>query len=277
MKNALRSLLGLAFCLLFSGPVQAAIPRKIVLVIFENTSYSDAINQPFFKKFADQGVLLTDFHAITHPSQPNYVALVGGSTLGVPYDGNVDLNYNHLGDLLEAKGKSWHVYAEKFPGRCFLGASKGRYARKHNPLISFKNVQGNPMRCANITDETSFLADFKLGKLADFTMYVPDLDNDGHDTDPSFADNWFSNTFAPLIQNQAAMNGVMIIALFDEDDGGSDNHIYAAMVGPDVMPGAQLTPRYDHISMLRTIEDIFAVGNLGRDDAKSSPITGFLK
>ena len=271
------TLFGAGLGLLLFCTTATAQPKKVVLIVFENTNYTQALAQPFFAKFANQGVLLTNFYAIGHPSQPNYVAMIAGSDLGVGGDTNVTLNDNHLGDLLEAKGLDWHVYAESFPGNCFLGAQKKPYYRKHNPFISFTNVSGNSTRCAKITDATAFASDFKAGKLPEFSMYIPDINNDGHDTGSAYADNWFSKTMGPLLQDPVAMQGVMFVAVFDEDDNGPDNHIYAAMYGPDLKAGTQISTRYDHVSMLRTIEDLFQIGNLGKNDATQAAITGFLK
>lgn len=251
--------------------------NKIVLVIFENTSFDKTMAQPYFKKFANQGALFTNFHAVTHPSQPNYLALVAGSTFNVDHNNKIDLNETTIVDLLEAKGKTWHVYADGFPGNCSQREVAGAYARKHNPLISFRTVSGNPKRCANITDSTKFTEDFKNRKIADFTMYIPDQNNDGHDTGVAFADKWFAKTFDPLIQDKNAMDGVLVIAIFDEDDGTSKNRIYTAFVGADVNPGKIVSNSYDHYDLLRTMEKILGLGDLGRNDAKRNPITGYLK
>lgn len=266
------------FALLSFGAVVHAQTKKVVLVVFENTTYGEALAQPFFAKFAAQGALLTNFHAIGHPSQPNYIALLAGSPLGVTNDKVADLNGVHFGDLLEAHGKTWRVYAEQFPGSCFLGIKSGGYARKHNPMISFTNVQNNPARCAKISDATAFSGDFKSRQLADFTMYIPDIKNDGHDTGAAFADLWFEKTFGGLITDTAAMQDVTIMAIFDEDDGkGRDNQVYAAFNGPDVLPGSKISTRYDHLSLLRTLEDLYQVGTLGRSDTSASAISGYLK
>ena len=275
VKNKAWAILGVL--LLLTATVWAAPPRKIILIIFENTSYKDAMTQPFFANFADHGALLTNYFAIGHPSQPNYLAMVSGSTFNVADDGEVDLNSDHLGDLLEAKGRSWHVYAEGFPGQCNLKDRVKKYARKHNPLISFVNIQNNPSRCANITDSSSFVRDFSAQHLADFSMYIPDQENDGHDTGVAFADKWFNHIFSPLLQNSSAMNGVMVVATFDEDDNTQANHVYTAFYGPDVIPGTRLDTPCNHYNLLRTIENLFALGDLGREDAKASAITGFLR
>lgn len=248
------------------------------MVVFENTHYKTAMGLPFFAKFAKQGTLLTDLHAITHPSQPNYIAMVAATTHGVKDNQNHDLNKPHLGDLLEKAGKTWRVYAQGYPGNCFKKASAKFYTRKHNPLISFANVQNDPSRCARISDDKNFLSDFKDRKLADFSMLIPDLKNSGHDTGPAFADRWFRQTFEPLLSDTKAMEGVMIIATFDEDDAsGKENQIYGAFVGPDVKVGEQLNSRYDLVHILRTIEDIFQLEQLGAEDKARAPIAGFLK
>src|SRR5262249_38710208 len=122
MKTKLQWLV--AALLLAGAEVHADPPQKIILVILENTDYLDAVTAPFLGGvLASQGVLLTDYHAIGHPSQPNYIALVSGSTYGVTNDNNKIVNGQNIADLLEAKGKSWHVYAEGYPGPCFLGAT----------------------------------------------------------------------------------------------------------------------------------------------------------
>src|SRR5262249_39288622 len=86
--------------------------QKVFVVVLENTDYPTALAQPFLADLAPRGALLTNFFAVTHPSQPNYIAMVAGSTYGVTSSGNVTLNVSHLGDLLEASGRSWKVYAE---------------------------------------------------------------------------------------------------------------------------------------------------------------------
>ena len=138
---------------------------RAIFVLFENTNYSDAIRQPFLRQLADGGAHFSNFIAMTHPSQGNYVALTSGSLNGVTDDGEYDLNVNNIADLLEAKGLTWKVYSEAYPGNCFTGKSKGKYARKHNPFISYLNIQKNPSRCANIVEASQFDRDAANGAL----------------------------------------------------------------------------------------------------------------
>lgn len=259
----------------FSTGWCATSSQKIVVVVFENMSLDKTMAQPEFAQFASKGALLTNYFAISHPSQPNYIAMVAGSTLKVSNDSNHDLVGRSLSDLLEEHGKTWHVYAENFPGQCFLGKNKGIYARKHNAFISFTNIQKNAARCANITDATKFADDFKSGAIADFSFYIPNLENDGHNTGVAFAAKWFAKTLAPLFYDKNLMKNRLVFMTFDEDDYSQQNKIFTALLGSSVKPGVQISTKYNHYSLLRTIEDFWQLGTLGQEDQKALPILGF--
>ncbi|MBI3553197.1 MAG: hypothetical protein HY077_11930 [Elusimicrobia bacterium] len=252
--------------------------KKVMIVVLENTDYDHALGQPFLGKLARQGALLSGYYAVDHPSQPNYVALVSGDTLGVDSDKNVSLDETNVADLLEAAGKSWKIYAEDYPGRCFLDAKSGLYARKHVPLLSFKDVAGDPARCARIVDAAQMAADLKAGGLPDYSLYIPNLENDGHDTGADYADAWYARVFGPLLDDPAFTKGLLLVTIFDEDENdGGDNRIYASLYGSGVAPGAVSANRYDHYSLLRLVEDGLGVGNLGRRDSSAAAISGVWK
>lgn len=248
-----------------------------MIVVLENTGYGNAARQPFLASLARKGAVLTNDSAVAHPSQPNYLALVAGSTLGVNSDRNVDLDARQIGDLLEAKGLQWKVYAEGFPGNCFLGERKGDYVRKHTPLLSFKSVQSNPTRCARVVEAGQLTTDVESGALSDFSLYVPNLKNDGHDTSVTFADRWLARTFGPLLGNPRFTKGLLLVVTFDEDDHRllpTSNRIFTVLVGDAVAPGSMSNAPYSHYSILRSIEDAFGVGTLGKQDAVAAPLSG---
>lgn len=252
--------------------------KRVAVVVFENANYADVVRAPFFAEFAREGALGTQFLAETHPSQGNYVALTAADLHGVQNDANVDLDVRHLGDLLEEAGKTWKVYAENYPGHCFLGASSGDYARKHNPFISFTNVSRDPARCAHIVEAAELGRDLAADSLPDFIFYIPNQKNDGHDTGVAFADRWFAGTFRPLLQDRRFMDGTLLVATYDESGpGGPRNQIYTALVGDMVRAGAQYTARADHYSLLRTVELALGLGDLGLNDASATPLTGIWK
>ncbi len=257
-----------------ASPANATVPafKKAVVILFENTDYNQAMAQPFFSRLAAQGGQLSQYFGVAHPSQPNYIALISGSTFGKLTDGPVDLPSRHLGDLLEEKGKSWKGYAEGYPGNCFTGRISGNYARKHMPFLSFTNVTRNPARCARIVNASEFFSDLRSGNLPDFSFYTPDVKNDGHDTGAAFADKYLAITFGPWMNNSQVSRDVLWIVLFDE--GESSQRIFGALYGAGVKPGSRSNARYDHYSILRTLELGFGLGDLGVQDRTAAAIDG---
>jgi len=254
-----------------------ALPRsgkyfdRAIFVIFENTNYADALKQPFFKQLANTGALLTNMNAVLHPSQGNYIALTSGDTNGIIDDNSKDIDVKNIVDLLEEKGLTWKVYAEDYPGNCFIGKASGHYVRKHNPFISFKDIQKNPSRCANIVNAKSFLADAKSGRLPNYVFYVPDLENDAHDTNISYADKWYAQNFSSLVTDLQIMENTVLITTFDESGSSPRNQIYTSIVGPNVRIG-----RYgDSVSipsLLKLMEENWDLESLGKKDSQATSI-----
>jgi hypothetical protein len=100
----------------------------------------------------------------------------------------------------------------------------------------------------------------------------PDLNNDGHDTGVAFADHWLAQTFGPWLEDPRFMDGMLFVVTFDEGSSSGPNHIYTVLYGHAVVPGSVSASRYDHYSLLRTIEDAWALGTLGQQDAEASAI-----
>jgi phospholipase C len=250
-----------------------------MLVVLENADYDTARAQPFLARLAREGALLRQSFAVAHPSQPNYLALTAGTTHGVDSNTPVTLDIPHVGDLLEVEGRAWKVYAEGYPGQCFLGPRSGAYVRRHVPFLSFKSVQGHPARCARIVDATELAADIRDGTLPDYALYVPDVRHDGHDTGVRAADEWLSETFGPLLRDPRLTESMVFMVTFDEGRRGwwGRNRVYTVVYGDRVIPGSVSDTRYDHYSLLRTIEELLGLGTLGQEDAKASPITGVWK
>lgn len=248
--------------------------KKVFIIVLENTGLSEANKTAYLAKtLGPLGATFSNFHGEGHPSQGNYIAMTAGSTLGVSGDGSVNLNAQHIGNLLEAKGMTWKAYAEGYPGSCFTGGSKGKYARKHVPFISYTNVSKNAQECAKIVNSSQLALDVKNGTLPDYSFYVPDLNNDGHDTSVAFASDWLNKNFSGYLKDPNFMKDMLFVVTFDEDDGTDVNSIFTLFYGPSVKPNVVESSRYDHYSLLRTIEDEWGLGTLGLLDAKAAPIT----
>lgn len=251
--------------------------KRVFVIVLENTDYAKAIAQPFLQNIAKTGALLTNSRGVTHPSQPNYVAMIHGATHGVNSNDQYSLSQKNLGDLLLAKGRTWKTYAEGYPGNCFLKSKEGQYVRKHNPFLSSKAVQANPELCKKVVPSTELEKDIQEHRLPDFAFYIPNNDSNGHDTGVAFADQAIGRRFRELVKDPDFMNGTLLVITFDESGTPEPNHIYTTLLGAGIQVGAKSNTCYDHYSLLRTIEMIFDLGDLGQKDSKSPWIEGIWK
>ncbi|KAI8873702.1 phosphoesterase [Ramicandelaber brevisporus] len=273
--------LGFAATSALAAPAPSAlVPGKhfnrVFIVIFENTSYDTVMKDAYFKQLAGQGLLLTNYKAITHPSQPNYIALTYGNNGGVTGDSDKNVSGQSIVDLMEAKGVSWKSYQESYPGGCSKTTSSGTYRRKHNPFISYVNVQNNAAWCAKIVNSNQLAADLANNAVPQFSFYTPDMNNDAHDTNIGYASNWLKGFLPKLLSDPNLSQDTAFVLTFDEDNYFSGNKIYTAILGKGVKPGTTDGTAYTHYSLLRTIEDNFGLGNLGRGDASATPINSLI-
>jgi hypothetical protein len=237
--------------------------RPVILIVFENKTDKDildATDAPYLHGLIARGALATDYQAVAHPSQPNYLALFSGSTQGVIDDEIHDLSARTLADQLGDAGKTWRLFAENYPADgCFAGATNeggvdgaGLYVRKHNPAISFTGISGSPASCANIQPLSAFSPD-----AADFIWVVPNMCNVMHDCPIADGDRWLK-TFLPPVLDSAAFSpgghGVVYITFDEGADKSRNNEIVTLALGPDVVAGSRSGVAHSHYSMLRTIE-----------------------
>jgi len=258
---------------LLSGVDAGKYFERLIVIIFENQGYNKVMKDSYFASLATRGSSLDNFYAIAHPSQPNYIGQIAGSTLGCSSDDNIDLSQSSVVDLLEANGISWRAYEEAYPGNCFTGASTGTYVRKHNPFMSFTSVTKNATRCAHIVPATQLDTDLKAGPIPQFVYYTPDLNNDAHDTNIAYASKWLNGFLEPKLKNSNFINNTVVLLTWDEDDHLEGNHIYNVLLGPSVNVGYKDTTTYTHYSLTRTIEDNWGLTSLGRNDTSASPFS----
>ena len=243
-------------------------PAHTVVVVLENHAYPEVIGTsaaPFINMLAAHGALFTDSHAITHPSEPNYLALFSGSTQGVNSDScPTEFTAPNLGaDLINA-GKTFAGYSEDLPGVGSQVCSAGEYARKHVPWSDFRNVPGSASK-----PFTSFPAN-DFTSLPTVSFVIPNLCNDMHDCSVTTGDTWLRTHIGPYATWAMTHNSLLIIT-WDEDDGSQANQIPTIFAGQPVKPG-RYGELITHYSVLATLE---AAYGLARDAnaAKASPIT----
>jgi phosphatidylinositol-3-phosphatase len=252
-------------------PAQAAtsVPRfdHIVLAMFENHAYSQingSSSAPEFNALASQGAKFTKAFAITHPSQPNYIAIFSGSTQGVTSD-SCPKNFSgtNLYSQLAGGGLTFKGYSETMPSNGYTGCSSGDYARKHNGWVDFSAVPA----ASNLT-YGSFPADYST--LPTVSFVSPNLCNDMHDCSIGTGDGWLSSHLDSYAQWAKTHNSLLIVT-FDEDNSLSLNQIFTFFVGAKVTPGAY-SEKINHYNVLRTIEAAYGLPGIN-SAASLSPIT----
>jgi hypothetical protein len=254
-----------------AGTARPAAPvagRKIAVVVMENKEYRAVAGNPdapFVNGLARKYATATSYYAVSHPSLPNYLALIGGDTFGITSDcTSCRVGAPTLADQLQDKHVTWRAYMEGMPHACFTGASSGRYAKKHNPFVYFDGVVSDTATCGNVVP----LRTIDYNALPDFVWITPDLCNDTHDC-PVAAGDRYLQSLVPKLLSALGPRGAVVIT-YDEGSSSTNGggHVFTVLAGPGVRPG-RYTQTFTHYSLLRTIEDAFGLGTLGR--ARSAP------
>jgi hypothetical protein len=242
-------------------------PDHIVVVVMENHSNTEVIGSssaPYINSLAATGANFSQSYAITHPSEPNYLALFSGSTQGVTDDSCPHtFSGANLGSELIANGLTFAGYSESMPYDGYTGCSSGSYARKHNPWVNFTNVPAS----ANLTMD-AFPSDYS--QLPTVSVVVPNQDNDMHDGTVAQGDSWLQQHLDGYVQWAKTHNSLMVLT-FDEDDNSAGNRIPTVFVGASVTPGLY-SETIDHYDVLRTLEDAYELPYAGAS-ASATPIS----
>jgi hypothetical protein len=236
--------------------------RHVLVIVMENHAYSQIIGHaPYIDRLAGQCGLATNYHAVSHPSLPNYLAMTSGSTWGITSDcspAQCPVPRNSIFAQVGGLHRLWHVYAESMPTPCALQSS-GEYAVKHNPA-AYYTVGGVRRFCRSRVTRVGVpgggpLHSALYGSMPAYSFVVPNLCNDMHDCPVSTGDAWLAAWIPAIIKSPAYQNRhLAIIITFDEDNGSARNHVATLVVSPYTPRGARSSTSYTHYSILRTSE-----------------------
>jgi len=246
-------------------------PAHVVVVMEENHSYSDIIGNtsqaPYMNSLAGQGALMTSSYAVTHPSDPNYLALYAGNTFGLTADECplAEGNTANLGSELLAAGDTFKGYSEGLPSTGSQTCTSGEYASKHSPWVNFTNVPA-----ADQLPFSSFPSSSNYASLPTMSWVIPNLDDDMHDGTITEADTWL-NTNLSAYATWAKTHNSLLIVTWDEDDYTENNQIPTIIVGQSVKTG-QYSETISHYNLLATLEAMYGLAQVG-SSAGLSPIT----
>lgn len=239
--------------------------RHIYQIVFENTESTKIIGNVSDARFLNTLItayeVATNYTAVAKPSQPNYLAMFAGSTLGVTDNNNHDLTATNLADQIEASGRDWRVAAQNYPMGCFTGASasggadgSGTYTRKHNPAISFTQISGDPARCAKITDFAHFNP-----AVANYWMIVPNMCNSMHDCSIKVGDTWLKGFLPTILDSPTFQADGLIIITWDEGSTsiGGGGKVATIFISPKGKIVFSSPTAHTHYSLLHTIQGLW--------------------
>ena len=241
---------------------------RMVLVIEENHEFGQVIGSrraPFLNRLAAHGTLLTRYYAVTHPSLPNYVALLAGSPLGIHGDcRRCHRPGRNLVDQLEQAHISWKAYYQSLPAPCSAVVKAGEYAKKTDPFAYLDDVRASPARCHRVVPLDRLRPDLRRGRLPRFVVIVPDLRHDMHSGPVGEADVFLRRLDRELATSSAWRPGTVLVVTFDEGTtsrglhGRGGGHVATVVAGPGVPARHDATP-YTHYALLRSIEHRFGL------------------
>ena len=257
---------------LASKAAQAAqgsrLPSKILVVIEENHSLSQMrAGMPFLARQSEQYGYATRWSALTHPSEPNYLAIAGGSTFGVRDDGAPSVNASQVGgapsvfDQALDAGKTAATFAESMPQSCY-DHDAGHYAVRHNPWIYFQRDQAACL--AHDVGLSGFAPAAAGNALPDVGFLIPNLVHDAHDASLGDADAWLRQQLTPVLHSADFTSGrLVVVVTADEDDKHSGNIVLTSVLSTRLHHKVVSAP-LTHYSLTRFIGQVLHLPPLGQ-------------
>lgn len=272
-----------------TSPIFPTPVRHVIIIMMENAEYSSVIGNasatPYQDMLASKYALAAQYYATDHPSLPNYISLVAGSPLGISSDCDPSqcglVGEKSIVNLLNQKGFSWKEYAESMPSNCSETASSdGLYYPRHDPFVYFSEITGNrgsghvSSYCeAHVVPFGQFSKDLESNNLPNFAFITPNICDDAHSCPLTTGDNWLASV-VPGIIDSPSFNSTVLFIVYDEgrtnlgvNGSSGGGHVACIVVSPFSKMEYASQVQYSHYSLLATVEAIYELGSLGRNDA----------
>ncbi len=242
-------------------PAATPVPTfdHIVVVMEESHSFNqivgDTTDAPYINNtLIGGGALLSNYFAISHPSEPNYLAIYAGSDFGITDDNFHSSPDPTLDTVLASGGKSFTGFVENPDAK-----------QAHNPWEFFPEGTGAESDFSNFPTTTA-----GFSSLPTVSFVIPNLQDDMHDGTIQQGDTWLQQNINAYAQWAVTHNSLLVV-VWDEDDGTQHNQVPAIFYGANVNPGVYGT-LYNHYDTLSTL--VAGYGLTGpRNAAAAAPIT----
>jgi phosphatidylinositol-3-phosphatase len=280
------------------GSVATAPTYKHVIWIFmENYSFSNIIGSsqaPYENSLASECGLATNYHNISHPSLPNYLAATSGLSTsifgGLPWTSYLDCNPGILCETsapsIFGQGESWKAYEESMPSNCDKSDS-GEFAARHDPPAFYTSLS----TCSTFdVPYTQLATDLANNSLPAFSFITPNLIDDMHDGTIADGDNWLKANLPTILNSSEYTDGsTAVFITWDEGENGSyadgehcatntkdvSCHVATLVISPSTAAGTKSGTLFNHYSLLATAEQLLGLPKLGKAATATSMVSAF--
>jgi phosphatidylinositol-3-phosphatase len=251
----------------------------VVWIWMENHDYRHVVGSPE-APYENQTLmagcgLATNYHNVTHPSLPNYLAATSGAPQvhGDCLPSACATAAPSLFAQLRDAGKRWRAYQESMPANC-LADDSGAYAARHNPPVYYTSIAADCARWdvpMGSTSSGNLSGDLRAGGLPEFSFITPNLCNDTHDCPVGTGDRWLATWVPEILASPAYQAGrTVVLVTWDEGDSGGTSdcatdtsapgcHVATIVISPTTRPGTRSDRLFNHYSLLSTTERLLGL------------------
>lgn len=258
----------------------------VFVIVMENKASTQILGNtsaPFINRMARRYAYAANYWGVRHPSLPNYVAMIAGTTFGQTSDdeGQRFTGPNLAGQLSEA-GLTWRGYMESMPRPGYTGnsADSGLYRRKHDPFMLMTPILRNPRLVRNVVPASYLTRDLERGRVPNLSFITPNMCHDMHglttarcpSSDTGLiktGDRYLSRIVPEIMQSPAWTRNAVIFVVWDEDDGlgggapgFQGGRVPALIIARDGKRHFVSHVLYDHYSLLKTLQGLWGLGCL---------------
>jgi hypothetical protein len=260
---------------------EPAAYRHVIWIWMENHSSGTIVGSaqaPYLSALARECGLATNYHNITHPSLPNYVAATSGLSYsalqGFLADCDPGAGCDTSAPSIFGQGETWKAYEESMPSGCYPSNS-GEYAVRHNPPAYYTTLRS----CSSDDVPYSQLAtDLAHDQLPAFSFITPNLIDDMHDGTVADGDTWLSRNLSAILGSTEYRDGSTVVFItWDEgEDGGYASgescatnttdvscDVATLVISPSTKAGTRSGALFNHYSLLATAEQLLGLPKLG--------------
>ena len=250
---------------------------KVMVLVVENHSLGQMRgSMPYLASLAKRYGYANDYHGVTYPSLPNYIAITSGSTHGIADDRSPSkhrLRGPSVFGRTIAAGRTAKLYADGMPKNCAHQGGGNQYVVKHNPWAYYTSER---RLCASHDVPLSRLAaDVSKGHLPNVGMLVPNMCHDAHNCPLSAADRFIRSQMSVLRSGPDWASGHLAVVLTaDTDDHNDHNRVLTVVVHPS-RTGGVVRSRLNHYSLSGLLSAVSHTAPLGKGASARSMARAF--